>query len=583
MSRDMLSWTIRRRQIPPTIEDLPRDLHPVLRRVYAARNVCDAADLEQGLDELHSPRLLLHADAAAELLATTLMGQGRILIVGDFDADGATSTALALRALLAMGAEEVDYLVPNRFDFGYGLSPEIVQVARSRQPDVIVTVDNGVSSIAGVAAANAAGIRVVVTDHHLPGEHLPDAAVIVNPNLPDDPFPSKSLAGVGVIFYVMLALRARLRAADWFRARGIAEPRLAQLLDLVALGTVADMAILDRNNRILLEQGLRRIRSGQACAGILALLDVAGRSRHRLVAADLGFAIGPRLNAAGRLEDMSTGIECLLTDCPDTALDMARKLDSLNRQRRQIEQEMQQQALAHLDTLHPQVEAGSLPQGVCLLDPGWHEGVVGILASRIKQHLHRPVIAFAPAADGRLRGSARSVPGLHIRDVLERVSSRHPGLVVKFGGHAMAAGLTLQPGDFERFRTAFAAAVAEVASAETFERILLTDGELGASELDLSLAQLLREAGPWGQGFPEPLFDGVFTIVERRIVGEQHVRFRLQASRNGSLVDAIAFGSAQHGWDRVQGMVRIAYRLDVNEFRGQTSLQLVIEYLEPFS
>ncbi|MCO6440378.1 MAG: single-stranded-DNA-specific exonuclease RecJ [Nitrococcus mobilis] len=579
----MFTWTIRRRPIPATIEGLPQKLHPVLRRVYAARNVRGSADLEHGLSELHPPHLLSNVDAAAELLAGILMMQGRILIVGDFDADGATSTALAIRALRAMGAEAVDYLVPNRFDFGYGLSPEIVQVAQAGRPDVIVTVDNGISSFAGVAAANAAGIQVIITDHHLPGSRLPDAAVIVNPNLPGDLFPSKSLAGVGVIFYVMLALRTYLRATDWFTTRGSAEPNLAQLLDLVALGTVADMAVLDRNNRILVEQGLRRMRAGQACPGILALLAVAGRAHHRLVAADLGFAVGPRLNAAGRLEDMSRGVECLLTDCPQSALMIARELDAFNQQRREIEQEMQQQALASLEVLQTEFTAASLPRGLCLLDAGWHQGVIGILASRIKQRWHRPVIAFAPAADGTLRGSARSVPGLHIRDLLERVSSRNPGLIVKFGGHAMAAGLTLHQGDYDRFRLAFEASVAEMASEEIFERIVLTDGELEPDELDLSLARTLRMAGPWGQGFPEPVFDGVFAVVERRVVGEEHVRFRLQALRSEAVLDAIAFGATRYGWDKVQGTVRLAFRLDVNEFRGRQSLQLVIEYLEPAS
>ena len=545
--------------------------------------MCDPAGLEQGLNGLHPPDLLANVEAAAELLAAVLTAGGRILIVGDFDADGATSTALAIRALRSMGAEAVDYLVPNRFDFGYGLSPEIVEVAQERRPDVIVTVDNGISSLAGVAAANAAGIAVLVTDHHLPGPELPDAAVIVNPNLPGDPFPSKSLAGVGVIFYVMLALRSHLRATGWFVGRAITEPNLAQLLDLVALGTVADMAVLDRNNRILIEQGLRRVRAGQACAGILALLDVAARRRHRLVAADLGFAVGPRLNAAGRLEDMALGIECLLTDCPQRALTIARELDALNRQRRGIEKEMQQQALASLEALQNEFDAAGPPGGLCLLDMSWHQGVIGILASRIKQRLHRPVIAFAPAADGKLRGSARSVPGLHIRDLLERVNSQNPDLIVKFGGHAMAAGLTLREKDYERFRMAFEAAVAEMASAEIFERIILTDGELGPEELDLSVAQALRVAGPWGHGFPEPLFDGVFTVVDRRIVGETHVRFRLRVPHDESVVDAIAFSAAQHGWNDVRGAVRLAFRLDVNEFRGRQSLQLVIEYLEPAS
>lgn len=571
-----------RRRVPEAdAAGLPGDLHPVLRRVYANRGIEGAEALEKGLGALYPPSALGGLDAAADRLADAVTGGERILLVGDFDADGATSCAVAIRALRAMGAEAVDYLVPNRFDYGYGLSPEIVEVARERAPHVLVTVDNGVSSIDGVAAARREGMAVIVTDHHLPGERLPDADVMVNPNLPDDRFPSKHLAGVGVIFYVMLGLRAALRERGWF-GDGRPEPALAALLDLVALGTVADVVPLDRNNRILIEQGLRRIRAGRACPGIRALLTVAGREPARVVASDIGFAVGPRLNAAGRLEDMALGIECLLADDEEAALAMARELDGLNRQRRDIEGRMKDEALALMASLPERLGGEGVPDAICLADPQWHQGVVGLLASRLREHYHRPAIAFAPAGDGgELKGSARSIPGLHMRDLLERINSRFPGLIAKFGGHAMAAGLTLDGAGFEAFRAAFEAEVGATVSRDTLNGVILTDGDLEAGDLTMDAARALRHAGPWGQGFPEPLFDGRFVIRERRIVGERHLKLRLAPSAAPALVlDGIAFNGVDRGWDACTGEVTVAYRLDINEFRGREGLQLRIEHME---
>lgn len=553
----------------------------MLRRVLAARQVTEPDQLDQGLKAIHAPGRLANMDQAAALLEEQIAGGGRILLVGDFDADGATSVAVALRSLRAMGAGHVDYVVPNRFDFGYGLSPEIVDVAAERGPDLIITVDNGISSIDGVDAARARGIRVLVTDHHLPGERLPAADAIVNPNLPECGFPSKNLAGVGVIFYVMLALRARLRDRGWFTRAGVAEPRLADVLELVALGTVADVVPLDRNNRILVEQGLRRIRAGRACPGIVALLDVSGRDPRRAVASDLAFAVGPRLNAAGRLEDMSLGIECLLSDDPAAAHEMAVELDALNRQRRTIEGQMKAEAMAEVERMTGNLAADALPRGLCLLDEGWHQGVIGIVASRIKERFHRPVVAFAPAGDDELKGSARSVPGIHMRDLLEQVGTRNPGLIPKFGGHAMAAGLTLRSGDFDTFRDAFESTVADWISEDDLERVITTDGALKPSQLTMDLAEVLRHAGPWGQGFPEPLFDGCFHVDSRRIVGERHLKLRLTPADGGGPVDAIAFNALDNGWEDIPGPVQMVYRLDVNEFRGRRSLQLLVEYMEP--
>ena len=576
--------TIVRRPAQAAQHGLPGDLHPVLARLYAARNLRSADELGYSLDRLLPPAGLKGIEAAVDLLVTAIRDRQHILIVSDFDADGATSCALTVRALRLLGAARVSFIVPNRFEYGYGLTPEIVQVAARHRPDLIITVDNGISSVEGVSAAQDCGIQVLVTDHHLPGNVMPEAAAIVNPNQPGDTFASKCMAGVGVAFYVMLALRAQLRALDWFAQQQLAEPNLASLLDLVALGTVADVVPLDYNNRILVAQGLRRINQGQCCAGIRALVQVAGRSTGRLVASDLGFAVAPRLNAAGRLEDMSLGIACLLADGAADAVDMAGRLDTLNRERRTIEADMHQQALDALDHLH--LDA-SLPRGLCLFDPSWHQGVIGILASRIKERLHRPVIAFAPAGATGIKGSARSVAGLHIRDALDAVATRHPHLLHRFGGHAMAAGLSLERAHLEEFSRAFDDEVARHLGEEDLCGRVLSDGELGADDLAIELAETLRAAGPWGQGFPEPVFDGYFRVMERRIVGEKHLKLVLQlpaavGGDRGKTLDAIAFNQLS---DTVRPgvLLHVAYRLDVNEFRGSRSLQLMVEHMSPVS
>jgi single-stranded-DNA-specific exonuclease len=565
-------------QRPATARFLP-NLHPVLARVYAARHVASSAELEHTLELLQPPGLLKGMEAAVDLLARAIRNGLRLLIVADFDADGATSCALALRALRAMGAREVQFVVPNRFEYGYGLTPEIVAVAAQYQPDVLITVDNGISSIEGVQAAKTLGMQVLITDHHLPAAELPLADAIVNPNQPGDDFPSKHLAGVGVIFYVMLALRSRLRSDGWFAERNVTEPNLARLLDLVALGTVADVVPLDHNNRILVAQGLKRINQGQACPGILALLKAAGRKPGRLAAADLGFVVAPRLNAAGRLTDMSLGIECLLTDSESRAQEIAQELDRLNHDRRAIESEMQNQALAIVQELH--LGEHGLPAGVCLFDPAWHQGVIGILAARIRERVHRPVIAFAPATETEIKGSARSVPGLHIRDVLDAVAARHPGLVSKFGGHAMAAGLSLPRTHFDAFQRAFAEEVARHLDADDLHGEIHSDGTLAADDLTLDLAQQLRAAGPWGQGFPEPMFDGEFEVVNQRVVAEKHLKLYLRAAPGADPVEAIAFRALESATLPAWSRIRAAYRLDVNEYQGNRSLQLVIEYLVP--
>jgi len=566
------------RRPPASTDRLPASLNPVLRQVYANRAVQDEAELERGLQGLLPPETLGGLDEAVDLLAEALKARQRILIVGDFDADGATSCTVAMLALRAMGVAHVDYLVPNRFEFGYGLTPEIVALALTRQPDLIVTVDNGVSSIAGVAAANAAGVPVIVTDHHLPGAELPAAAAMVNPNLPDNGFASKAAAGVGVIFYVMLGLRGRLREQGWFTDNDIAEPNLAELLDVVALGTVADVVPLDANNRILVHQGLQRIRAGRCRPGITALLQVAGRNPARAQASDMGFAVGPRLNAAGRLDDMSLGIECLLAEDPDVALQMAGELDALNRERRRIEGGMQDQAMAILADWS--LDDADLPWGLCLFDESWHQGVIGILASRIKERYHRPVIAFAPADNGEIKGSARSIPGLHIRDALDEVAARHPDLLSKFGGHAMAAGLSLAADRFADFQAAFDAVVREHLDPAALQAVIASDGEIPGPELTLELASQLAAGGPWGQAFPEPLFDGVFELVGQRIVGGKHYKLVLRSPDNGAIIDAIAFNQVELH-PELPPRLRLAYRLDANEFRGNVSLQLRVEHLEP--
>ena len=567
------------RRAEPNTDLTASGLHPLLARVYAGRGIESADELALGLGRLLPPDTLHRADEAGVLLADAIQSDSRILVVGDYDADGATSSALALTALRAMGSTQVDYLVPNRFDYGYGLTPEIVALAEPREPDLIITVDNGISSIDGIEAARAAGISTLVTDHHLAGSQLPRADVIVNPNQPGCDFASKALAGVGVVFYCLLALRAELRRRNWFGDHR-QEPNLADYLDLVALGTVADVVPLDRNNRILVNAGLERIRAGRARPGILALLELAGRNPARIVASDLGFTVGPRLNAAGRLDDISIGIECLLTDDLGRARSFASTLNDFNQDRKAIERGMQESALAHLASLD--IDSNTVPpMAICLYDPEWHEGVVGILASRIKDRLHRPTIAFADGSDGNLKGSARSIKGIHIRDVLDAVATRHAGLVTKFGGHAMAAGLSLAPENFQAFQQAFIEEVGRHADDVQLNAVIESDGELAASDFDLALAETLRYAGPWGQHFPEPVFDGVFNVVDQRLVGERHLKMVLSLPDGGELIDGIAFNIDTACWpDHSATAVRLAYRLDVNEWRGRRSVQLMIEHLE---
>lgn len=566
----------------PGSEQLPifSQVPHALARIYASRGVQSQAELGRNLKELLPDSEMKGMNEAVARLAHAVVSNESMLIVGDFDCDGATSTAVAILGLRMMGATQVDYLVPNRFEYGYGLSPEIVEVAHTQSPSLLITVDNGISSVEGVARARSLGMDVVVTDHHLAGDQLPDAAAIVNPNQPGCGFPAKSTCGVGVIFYVLIALRRALQQQGWFEQQGLAVPNLASLLDLVALGTVADVVALEHNNRVLVHQGLKRIRAGQARPGLLALIEISGRQKERLVASDLGFAIAPRLNAAGRLEDMSIGIECLLSDDADYARDLAQSLDQLNLERRGIEQEMQQQALQLLDQIP--LDENQLPYGLCLYDEAWHQGVVGILASRIKERTHRPVIAFARGDNGDIKGSARSIPGLHIRDALATLNARHPDLISKFGGHAMAAGLTLNSGALDQFKVAFDQAVREQLSADDLDQRIETDGELSASEMSLELAEKLREAGPWGHHFPEPLFDGQFSVLQQRIVGQRHLKLVLMDAKTGISVDAIHFNADMDCWpDQAIVSVRAVYKLDVNEFRGQRNVQLMVDYIEP--
>lgn len=566
-----------RRSLPEQYS-LSEDIPELLRRIYLARGIRDDADLARELADLPAPSAITGTTQAADLLSEHIQSFNRILVIGDFDADGATSCALAVLALKAMGASNVTYLVPNRFEYGYGLTPEIVDVALKQLPDLIVTVDNGISSISGVAAANKAGVPVLVTDHHLPGSELPDAAVIVNPNLSAADGIGQNLAGVGVLFYVLLALRARLREQQWFSYQSINEPNLADFLDLVALGTVADVVPLDRINRILVHQGVRRIRAGVCRPGIRALFNAAGRNIARAVASDMGFAIGPRLNAAGRLDDISLGIETLITDSAEKAEQGAFELNSFNHQRREIEDEMRQQALAHLESID--IESGSeLPFGLCIFDEQWHQGVIGILASRIKDRYHRPVIAFALSDEQWIKGSARSVVGVHIRDVLDSVAAKHPDLISKFGGHAMAAGLTILRKDLERFSAAFDAEVRLHLDYDDIRGVVYSDGELSAPQINIETANLLREAGPWGQNYPEPVFDGRFELISSRIVGERHLKLVL-STETGVSIDAIAFNQGANRPKNGEQFLTAAYRLDVNEYRGNRDVQLIVEHLE---
>jgi single-stranded-DNA-specific exonuclease len=562
------------RLLPDTLPFLG-DLPPLLTRLYAARGVASEAELDKGLARLIPFAQLKGIEQAVELLVTAIDARQRILIVGDFDADGATASTVGVLGLRLLGAAHVDYLVPNRFEYGYGLTPEIVAVALQREPDLLVTVDNGISSVEGVAAAKAAGLQVLVTDHHLPGHELPAADAIVNPNQPGCSFPSKALAGVGVIFYVLMALRARLRALG--RYDQVAQPNIGELLDLVALGSVADVVPLDANNRILVHQGLERIRAVRARPGIRAILEVARREAARVTSTDLGFIVGPRLNAAGRLDDMSLGIECLLSQDAEQAREMATQLDDLNQDRKSIEQGMQREALAQLKDL----PLDSMPFGLCLFDAQWHQGVIGILASRLKERYHRPTIAFADAGGGMLKGSARSVQGFHIRDALDAVAARHPQLISKFGGHAMAAGLSLPESHFTEFSTAFDLEVRRQLREEDLTGRLLTDGALAVEEFHLELARALRHAGPWGQHFPEPLFHGVFQLVEQRVVGERHLKVVLKSECGTLKLDGIAFGVDREVWPNPSvRWVELAYKLDLNEFRGQETVQLLIAHIE---
>jgi len=576
------------RQLPETLPDFLAELPPILARVYSTRNIQTVSELDNSLKGLLPYQSLMGIETAVNLLVEALQSNAAIMIVGDFDADGATSTAVAIRALRLLGHHNVSYLVPNRFEFGYGLTPEIVDVAQQSKPDLIITVDNGIASIEGVARAKQYGIKVLVTDHHLPADELPDADAIVNPNQHGDKFECKATAGVGVIFYIMLALRAALRNMQWF-SDTLPEPNLAELLDLVALGTVADVVALEHNNRIFVAQGIARIRSGKVSAGLKALIKVAGRNAQILKAADMGFAIAPRINAAGRLEDMSIGIECLLCDDEVRALALATELDSLNHSRREIENEMKQQAFQILDKYlkYEARSAEDVPAALCLFQDDWHEGVIGILASRIKEHFHRPVIAFATAKVGQLKGSARSIPGLHLRDVIDEVSKKHPHLIDKFGGHAMAAGLTLQQSNLKEFEVAFVKQVEIHLTTEKLQNILLTDGSLENNEINLAMAELLQNAGPWGQNFPEPVFNGRFDIVNKRIVGEKHLKLVLRPLQSGSVsnktIDAIAFNITDETWPVESNCVEAVYRLDINEYMGNRTAQLLIENLDPIS
>ena len=569
----MSALQLRRRERKGASSGWPASMHPVLQQVYAARGVLDPSQAEHRLARLLSPQTLGGMAQAVDLLVEAIRSDWTILIAGDYDCDGATGTAVAVRGLRLLGAKRVSYAIPNRFVHGYGLSPALVESLQPT-PQLIVTVDNGVASVAGVAAAKARGIRVIVTDHHLPGEQLPACDAMVNPNLVGDPFPSKMLAGVGVMFYLLLALRARLHEQGAFDGT---KPDLSVLLDLVALGTVADLVALDFNNRVLVEAGLQRIRSGRACAGISALVESGKRSLATLCSSDLGFVVGPRLNAAGRLEDMRLGVECLLTDDVAQARRDAEQLNAINLERRDLQASMVAEA--------EQMVAGMTDIdaiGVALYEPSWHAGVVGLVASKLKDRLHRPVIAFAPASEDdtdNLRGSARSIAGFHVRDALAMIDARQPGLIERFGGHAMAAGLSLRTCDYPRFAEAFDAVARELIDAERLQAVLYTDGELPLGALSLALARQLRQAGPWGQAFPEPLFDNLFECAGWKVMGERHLRLQLRDPRDGSLHDAVMF-NAYHGQPPPSSL-RAVYELGINDWQGRETPRLLLRHIEP--
>lgn len=575
----MLNKKIINRDVPDGI-NLPDSIHPVLKRIYASRNIKSSEDLDYSLGSLIPYEELSGVDDAVILLQDMITQKKRILIVADFDADGATSCALAIRGLTAMGAEDVIYVVPNRFEHGYGLSPKIVDVALDHDPDLIVTVDNGISSISGVEHAKKNGIKVLITDHHLPGDKLPSADVIINPQLKEDKFPSKNLAGVGVIFYILLALRAKLKAENWFDEKNIKYPNLANLLDLVALGTISDLVPLDKNNRTMVAHGLKLMRKNKSKAGILAILNQSGRQLSTLTSGDLSFAIAPRLNAAGRLTDMSLGIECLLTDDKENATEMAKKLNQLNIERRQIQDNMEEQAFTEFEK-YLQDTSKKIPHGICIYNQNWHQGVVGILAAKIKEKFNRPVVVFAQECQGILKGSARSITELHIKDVFDEIARLYPELILTFGGHAMAAGLTIEESQFDRFSDVFNKVVDRYISSDSLEDQCLTDGELSGDDFSLPLALAIQNAGPWGQSFPEPIFVGQFKILDKRVVGESHLKLKLQ-SRNNNTLDAIAFNMTDDDWPSKLEQITSTYRLGINNYRGHSQIQLFIEHIEPF-
>ena len=571
---------VRQRKFDSVSDSLPEYLHPVLRRVLVSRDITNEKSLDLRLGRLLPPTSLAGIQQAAEILADAVVAGRSILIVGDFDADGATGTAVAVRALQQMGASQVDFRVPNRFEFGYGLSVALVETLADEPPDVLVTVDSGISSNQGVARARELGCQVIVTDHHLPGEELPEADAIVNPNCDGDEFPSKALAGVGVVFYLMSVLRSALRERNWFTLPRN-EPNLARLLDLVALGTVADLVSLDNNNRILVRQGMDRIRQGLCSPGILALLRLGKRDYRHLVASDLAFAVAPRLNAAGRMEDMSVGIRCLLTDDRDEAMALATDLDDLNHQRRVRQNQMQEQALEQIRELVASLKGDELPVGVCLFDDNWHQGIVGLVASRIKDAVHRPVFAFAPESEGSdvLKGSARSITGLHIRDVLARIDAQNPAMMMAFGGHAMAAGLTMAADQLDAFKQALDESIGFFLQGRTLDNELLTDGELSAADFNMELAEQLQNMGPWGQNFPEPLFKNRFVVEESRVVGEAHLKMQLRPVNGRGSIDAIAFGCLPEDLPQ-SDTVELVYKLDINHFRGRKTCQLMVEQIQ---
>lgn len=574
--QEMQSAQLMRRLVPV---DIPKfsNCSALLSRIVASRGVDNEDSLSSDLKFLNPVGSLKGIEQATERLYEALGQQQRVLIVGDFDADGATATALCKRALSSFGFNSVDYIVPNRFEYGYGLTPEIIDVASPFQPQLIITVDNGISSVEGVEYASKLGIDVVITDHHLPGKKLPGAVAIVNPNQPNDKFESKNLAGVGVVFYLMLALKQLLVKRDYFNTQQIPPPNIVRWLDLVALGTVADVVPLDSNNRILVEQGLRRIRSGQCTAGVMALLRVAKKDYQQSCSQDLGFACGPRLNAAGRLDDMSLGIECLLTDSLETAMDLAAELDEMNRTRRELESGMKEDALKQLDSIN--LDQNKLPPIICLYHEEWHQGIVGIIAARIRERYYRPCIIFAPGTEGEIKGSGRSIPGIHMRDVIDRVATLNPGLVEKFGGHAMAAGLSLKTEDYAAFHQAASTVVNEQVSASVFKEELLSDGELEPEFFSLSSAQELSQRVPWGQGFPAPAFDDVFEVVERRVLKEIHLKYMLRKKGLSGLLPAIVFNVEPEDWPGPGEKAHLLYQLSVNEYKGQQSLQVMIQRL----